>query len=619
MLTRGGGGGAPATAPEPSSRRALAGSTVAGRPRSASGIALTATSGWLIVRATTEPIILTLLVAIVAVRTFGIARPFLRYLERLARTTPRSTLAVRRASVYDALVPLTPGRLGRRSRRACSPASSTTSQRRRPELRVRLPVRGFVAGGGARRPLVPRCCCPAAGVLVLGACLVVGAVGLLARPGRRRPRRAARPSSAAPTSPRRSLEVRPGRPSWPCGGRRPGRRAGRRGQPTRSRRRGRGRTLAGRRARRRAGRARPRRRWRWPPWPRRPSPTAPCRGRCAALLVLVPLALGDVAARSPTRARSRRGPRRRRSGSSASSAAPPAVRDTVPGPCPSAPTSSVGDVERRLGPRRARPHRPAPHCPRRAGRRGRRRRARARARSPRCCCASSTRAGRGAARRHRPAPPRPRRRAGPGRARRRRPARVRHAPVVENVRLARPGRDRRRGRAGAAQAPGSGPWLDALPDGLDTLARRGARGGLRRRAGPARRRPLAAGRPAGAGARRTHGPPRPRHRRASSPREVLPGPDDRTVVWITHDPVGLDLVDRVVELAGPSRVDPRAAVGGPARTWRGPGRRGPGVAVGPGVSARDARVPPPTRRVTPGRGRITPVPARTAPGVTTDG
>ena len=48
-----------------------------------SGVALTATSGWLIVRASERPVILTLLTAIVAVRTFGIARPVFRYAERL--------------------------------------------------------------------------------------------------------------------------------------------------------------------------------------------------------------------------------------------------------------------------------------------------------------------------------------------------------------------------------------------------------------------------------------------------------------------------------------------------------------------------------------------------------
>ncbi len=88
-----------------------------GGAATASGIALTATSGWLIVRASEEPIILTLMVAIVAVRTFGIARPMFRYLERLvSHDAALDDLAVRRTSVYAALVPLTPARLGRRSR-----------------------------------------------------------------------------------------------------------------------------------------------------------------------------------------------------------------------------------------------------------------------------------------------------------------------------------------------------------------------------------------------------------------------------------------------------------------------------------------------------------------------
>ena len=57
--------------------------TLAGSLASASGVALTATAGWLIVEASTGPPVLTMLVAIVAVRTFGIARPVFRYVERL--------------------------------------------------------------------------------------------------------------------------------------------------------------------------------------------------------------------------------------------------------------------------------------------------------------------------------------------------------------------------------------------------------------------------------------------------------------------------------------------------------------------------------------------------------
>ena len=57
---------------------ALVRSGLIGELATTSGVALTATSGWLIVQASTMPAILTLLVAIVCVRTFGIARPVLR-------------------------------------------------------------------------------------------------------------------------------------------------------------------------------------------------------------------------------------------------------------------------------------------------------------------------------------------------------------------------------------------------------------------------------------------------------------------------------------------------------------------------------------------------------------
>jgi ATP-binding cassette, subfamily C, bacterial CydCD len=79
------------------------------------GVALTATSGWLIVRASERPPVLVLLVAIVGVRTFGIGRPLLRYAERLvAHDAALRRLAALRVRTYEALVPLTPGRLGRR-------------------------------------------------------------------------------------------------------------------------------------------------------------------------------------------------------------------------------------------------------------------------------------------------------------------------------------------------------------------------------------------------------------------------------------------------------------------------------------------------------------------------
>lgn len=83
----------------------------------AAGIALTATSGWLIVRAGEQPPILTLMTAIVGVRAFGLARVVFRYAERLrSHDAALADLADARTWTYARLVPLTPARLGRRGR-----------------------------------------------------------------------------------------------------------------------------------------------------------------------------------------------------------------------------------------------------------------------------------------------------------------------------------------------------------------------------------------------------------------------------------------------------------------------------------------------------------------------
>ena len=83
----------------------------------ACGVALTATSGWLIVQASTRPVILSLLVAIVCVRTFGIGRPVFRYAERLrSHDAALGDLADARVDTYRRLIPLAPARLGRRAR-----------------------------------------------------------------------------------------------------------------------------------------------------------------------------------------------------------------------------------------------------------------------------------------------------------------------------------------------------------------------------------------------------------------------------------------------------------------------------------------------------------------------
>lgn len=81
------------------------------------GVFLTATSGWLIVQASTHPVILTLLTAVVGVRAFGMGRPVFRYAERvISHDAALNTLKERRTQVYRDLIPLTPARLGRRRR-----------------------------------------------------------------------------------------------------------------------------------------------------------------------------------------------------------------------------------------------------------------------------------------------------------------------------------------------------------------------------------------------------------------------------------------------------------------------------------------------------------------------
>ena len=69
-------------------------------------IGLTATAAWLIARASERPPVLALGVAVVAVRFFGVARPVLRYAERLlSHDGALQVLGDLRAGVYDQLIP----------------------------------------------------------------------------------------------------------------------------------------------------------------------------------------------------------------------------------------------------------------------------------------------------------------------------------------------------------------------------------------------------------------------------------------------------------------------------------------------------------------------------------
>jgi ATP-binding cassette subfamily C protein CydCD len=121
--------------------RRLALATVLATGASVSGVALTATAGWLIARAAQQPPVLMLMVAIVGVRTFGLARPALRYAERLvSHDVALRMLADTRARVYDVLVPLAPARLGRRRGDLLAAVVDDVDAQLDEQLRVRQPI-----------------------------------------------------------------------------------------------------------------------------------------------------------------------------------------------------------------------------------------------------------------------------------------------------------------------------------------------------------------------------------------------------------------------------------------------------------------------------------------------
>jgi ATP-binding cassette, subfamily C, bacterial CydC len=97
-----------------SERRRLALAIALALGAAAAGIALLAGSGYLISRAAQRPEVLSLMVVIVAVRAFGLARAGLRYSERLVSHDGALRRLTRlRIQFFAALTPLIPGRLTR--------------------------------------------------------------------------------------------------------------------------------------------------------------------------------------------------------------------------------------------------------------------------------------------------------------------------------------------------------------------------------------------------------------------------------------------------------------------------------------------------------------------------
>ena len=123
------------------------------------GVALTATSAWLISTAALHPPVLSLLVAIVAVRAFGLGKGVLRYAERLVShdAVLRAGTALR-VRIWEALVRLGP---------------ATTARLRRGELLSRL-----VGDVDAQQDVLVRVALPAASAALVGTAVSIG-IGLL--------------------------------------------------------------------------------------------------------------------------------------------------------------------------------------------------------------------------------------------------------------------------------------------------------------------------------------------------------------------------------------------------------------------------------------------------------
>ena len=123
------------------------------------GVALTATSAWLIATAALHPPVLSLLVAIVAVRAFGLGKGVLRYAERLvSHDAALRAAAELRVRIWAALVRLGP---------------ATTTRLRRGELLSRL-----VGDVDAQQDVLVRVVLPAASAALVGTGASVG-IGLL--------------------------------------------------------------------------------------------------------------------------------------------------------------------------------------------------------------------------------------------------------------------------------------------------------------------------------------------------------------------------------------------------------------------------------------------------------
>ena len=144
----------------------------------ACAVALAGVAAWLLGTAAGQPPVLTLSVAVVAVRGLGLARGLSRYVERLAgHDAALRVLATTRADVWDALEPLVPGGLpgdgrGDLLERLVGDVDALQDL----YLRALAPV-AVALGLGAAAVTASTLLLPEAGLVLAGA-LVVAALGL---------------------------------------------------------------------------------------------------------------------------------------------------------------------------------------------------------------------------------------------------------------------------------------------------------------------------------------------------------------------------------------------------------------------------------------------------------
>lgn len=162
-------------------RGRLALAIVAGVGAAGAAVGLTATSAWLISRAAEHPPVLYLMVAIVAVRAFGVSRGALRYGERLAsHDAAFRILAELRSGAYRRLERLAPAGLSEyRSGDLLSRLVADIDGLADVWLRILLPyaVAGIVGGGAV---LLVAALVPAAGAGMAVALLIAAAGAPLA-------------------------------------------------------------------------------------------------------------------------------------------------------------------------------------------------------------------------------------------------------------------------------------------------------------------------------------------------------------------------------------------------------------------------------------------------------